>query len=98
VNKVRAGRRRAENASGKAAAYLRDNLTAFAEVLEFGRLGEVKHLLCVSSGSSVGIAGHGGGPGNPGAPGTPGTPGAPGNPGAPSMQATITIQQALTAS
>ena len=48
--------------------------------------------------SSVGIAGHGGGPGNPGAPGTPGTPGAPGNPGAPSMQATITIQQALTAS
>jgi hypothetical protein len=48
--------------------------------------------------SSAGIAGHGGGPGNPGATGTPGTPGSPGSPGTPSMQATITIQQTLTAS
>jgi hypothetical protein len=48
--------------------------------------------------SSAGIAGHGGGNGNAGATGTPGTAGSPGSPGTPSMQASITIQQTLTAS
>jgi len=48
--------------------------------------------------TSVGIAGSSGGPGNPGRTGTPGDPGTPGNPGTPSMQASITIQQALTGS
>ena len=48
--------------------------------------------------SSAGIAGQGGGNGSSGAAGTPGTAGPNGNPGTPSMQATITIKNALTAS
>ncbi len=48
--------------------------------------------------SSAGIAGRGGGNGNPGAAGTPGTAGTNGTPGTPSMQATIIIQNTLTAS
>lgn len=48
--------------------------------------------------SSAGIAGQGGGNGSSGAAGTPGTAGTNGNPGTPSMQATITIEKALTAS
>jgi hypothetical protein len=47
--------------------------------------------------SSAGIAGHGGGNGNPGAAGTPGTAGTNGLPGTPSQQATIKIQNTLTA-
>jgi UDP-glucuronate 4-epimerase len=42
------------------ATYVRDNLTAFAEVLEFCRLGGVEHLLLASSGSV-----YGGGDGTP---------------------------------
>ena len=48
--------------------------------------------------SSAGIAGQGGGNGSSGAAGTPGTAGTNGVPGTPSMQATITIKNALTAS
>jgi hypothetical protein len=48
--------------------------------------------------SSAGVAGPGGGPGSHGAAGTPGTAGPNGNPGTPSMQATIMIQNTLTAS
>jgi hypothetical protein len=48
--------------------------------------------------SSAGVAGNGGGAGNAGAQGTPGTAGAAGGAGTPSMQATITIQDTLTAS
>jgi hypothetical protein len=48
--------------------------------------------------SSGGIAGKGGGPGTNGAQGTPGTDGTHGSAGKPSMQATIIIQQTLTAS
>lgn len=36
------------------AGYVRDNLTAFAEILEFGRLGQVEHLIFSSSGSVYG--------------------------------------------
>jgi UDP-glucuronate 4-epimerase len=42
------------------AGYVRDNLAAFAEILEFGRLGQIEHLIFSSSGSV-----YGGGDGTP---------------------------------